>query len=738
MRLKSQFLGQSYTARSLNLASDRLINLYAEMAPEGKDIGAFFGTPGLRQVLDTGNAGPIRGMCSFFNVTLLFVSGETLYYVDALTDTPAALGTIAGAGRVSMVPNQEDKVFIVAGTNAYIYNFITSTLTQVAPGIISAVPGGTCDFLASYFIFEERSTSTWYIWDGVTFDPLDNGVAEGTPDHLIAVLADHNEAWLFGDLSTEVWASSGDPDFPFERIPGALIPQGCVAKFTPVRLDNSVFWLGRNEFGYGVVWRANGYTPARVSTHAVELAIQSYGDISDAFAFGYQQEGHAFYQITFPSANATWVYDAATNLWHERASRDPETGGLGRHRANCATFFQNEIVVGDWRTGKLFVYDLASYTDGSYGPVTGFTPDMNEVSETDNQQLAAAKTLVNGTGYNTLDILTLEGGTFTRPAQMMMVGPGTGVALGVLAVIDAGDYTVLPSNPCTVSGGTGSGAEVNAYWTSADQVIISRFSGRGYTASPTITVDDTYGVGATATAVLQCVGIAPFIAGTGYLVGETLTATTGTFSQAAQFRVEAINGSGGVTAASLQVLGSYTVATAGANPLTGGSGSGATASLFFGLGLVTLVSGGTEYSAVPTVTVTGAGTGAAITAVLDATVNYIKSLRAFRALPQGQNQLNRTFQHTLVLDGQAGVGLDGIAQGDNPQVMLRWSDDGGHTWSNEHWRSLGRIGVTGHRTYWRRLGSTEKLRDRVYEVSITDPVKRALIDAYIDVSPGAS
>ena len=74
------------------------------------------------------------------------------------------------------------------------------------------------------------------------------------------------------------------------------------------------------------------------------------------------------------------------------------------------------------------------------------------------------------------------------------------------------------------------------------------------------------------------------------------------------------------------------------------------------------------------------------------------------------------------------------APGYDPQVMLRWSDDGGHTWSREHWRSMGKIGQYGYRTIWRRLGMTQKLRDRVYEVSGTDPVKIAIMGAELQVS----
>jgi hypothetical protein len=108
-------------------------------------------------------------------------------------------------------------------------------------------------------------------------------------------------------------------------------------------------------------------------------------------------------------------------------------------------------------------------------------------------------------------------------------------------------------------------------------------------------------------------------------------------------------------------------------------------------------------------------------------------MRSWRALPTGENTLNRTAQHTLQLDCETGVGIV-TGQGSDPEVMLRWSDDGGHTWSNEHWRKMGKIGEYGYRTIWRRLGMTMKLRDRVYEISGTDPVKLAIMGAELQAS----
>jgi hypothetical protein len=203
----------------------------------------------------------------------------------------------------------------------------------------------------------------------------------------------------------------------------------------------------------------------------VEYAIAQYGNISDALAYTYQEEGHSFYMLTFPSANATWCYDVATQAWHVRAGW--VNGEFTRHRSNCQCNFGGNTVVGDYENGNIYTLDLEVYADN-----------------------------------------------------------------------------------------------------------------------------------------------------------------------------------GGIQ----------------------------------------------------------------------------KWLRSWRALPTGQNNLKRTAQHALQLECETGVGLV-LGQGNDPQVMLRFSDDGGHTWSNEKWAGMGKMGNYGFRAFWRRLGMTDKLRDRVYEVSGTDPVKIAIMGA---------
>ena len=64
----------------------------------------------------------------------------------------------------------------------------------------------------------------------------------------------------------------------------------------------------------------------------------------------------------FPQADHTWVYDLSTQLWHERAWMDTN-GALHRHRANCVAYAYGITVCGDWQNGKLYNWDLHTYTD---------------------------------------------------------------------------------------------------------------------------------------------------------------------------------------------------------------------------------------------------------------------------------------------------------------------------------------------------------------------------------------
>lgn len=358
------FAIQAYQHRARPISAQQVVNLYAEKAPrDEKTPVVLLGTPGLA-LFSVASAGPLRGE-HVMNEVLFVVSGTEVYRVDA-NGVASLLGTIAGEGPAKMADNGT-QLAIVSGEKGYIYDGMS--LVQITdpdfPGAVDVA------YLDGYFIFIQPRTGEFFIsgqYNGTTFDALDFATAEAAPDNLVAVVVDHQVAWLFGRGTIEIWYNSGDPDFPLERVSGAVIERGVVAVESIARLDNSVFWLGRgpaSEGGY-VVYRNNGFQPIRVSTHAVESKIESYDNVEEAVAFAYTQEGHSFYCLSF-RRNATWVFDATTGLWHERDSRTAENASLGQWRPLRHAFVYGKHIVSCCDTGALF--DM----DPTYGDDNGTT-----------------------------------------------------------------------------------------------------------------------------------------------------------------------------------------------------------------------------------------------------------------------------------------------------------------------------------------------------------------------------
>ena len=355
------FIGPAYAARSPNFDAQRCINLYPELSGDGtsKSVAMLVGTPGLLLWSALSGAG-VRGLFPFSSTILIAIAGTTAYKIDMFGNA-MPIGTISGNTLVSMESNGSVVMCSIGTGPAYFINPIAMSITPATGGFIAA---GKIGFIDGYFIWNVPGTQQFQFSQifGTAIDALDFASAEGSPDLLISLIDDHREVWLFGENSTEVFFNSGNNDNPFERIQGAFIETGCAAANSPAKLDNSVVWLAKDKRGRGIVQRAAGYVPQIISTRAVEYAIGQYPRIDDAIGFSYTQEGHAFYVLVFPSANATWCYDASTHMWHERAWGNP-AASLKRIRANCQVEFAGKTLVGDWENGNIYQLDLDTYTD---------------------------------------------------------------------------------------------------------------------------------------------------------------------------------------------------------------------------------------------------------------------------------------------------------------------------------------------------------------------------------------
>jgi hypothetical protein len=314
-----QLVGPSYTSSSPAADVERSVNLFPEAieSGNGKNQYVLLGTPGLLLYADVADS-PCRG-CFSWNGRAFVVAGATL---AEITGPSAVLvrGTVNNDSLpVSFAANQSQVCLISAG-NGYILDLQSNTFTQItADGFLGANHVVCVD---GYFICFKPGTSTFFISgleDGLAWDALDYANTEGSADFIVSMEADHREIWFFCQNHTEVYANSGNADFPFNRTGAGYIEEGAGAAFATVKLDNSIFWLSSDARGGAMFYRSNGYQPVRVSTHAVEQAIQRYTTVADAIAFSYQEQGHAFYVVSFPTAQTTWVFDVSTGMWHERA-----------------------------------------------------------------------------------------------------------------------------------------------------------------------------------------------------------------------------------------------------------------------------------------------------------------------------------------------------------------------------------------------------------------------------------
>lgn len=366
------FVGPTYQSRSIVADCQRTMNLYPEIieSGSGKSRIVFHRVPGLRSFVTLPKS-PVRAIFES-NGTVLVAAGPRLYKLLS-TGSYTEIGTIAdGSGPVSIASNGE-QFFICSENHGYLYD--GSTLTEAGPPSPSQVA-----FIDGYFVTFSTETQTfWFsgLYDGATWDGLDFGSAESDPDDLVALVADHREAWLFGTRTIEPFINAGSSDMVFERVSAASVEQGCGAKWSVAKLDNSLFWLGSDDRGGRVLWRANGFTPVRISNHAVEYAWSQYSRVDDAVGFPLVEEGHSFYQITFPTAKvrtyihdtitigATWLYDCATNLWHQRGLWDSSLGEYRQHRALCHCHVWKKHLVGDYASGTIYEQSMDVHADGA-------------------------------------------------------------------------------------------------------------------------------------------------------------------------------------------------------------------------------------------------------------------------------------------------------------------------------------------------------------------------------------
>jgi hypothetical protein len=318
---------------------------------------ALFGTPGLELWVELGN-GEVRALFSFGDY-LYIVRGNQFKKVNA-AGTITDIGTLNNSYGVIGIECNGLDIVIVGGGWGYVYDIATSNFAEITD---PDFPGGNNIVqVDGYYLVNKPDTGQ--IWrsdynDGSSWSGLAFSTAGGDPDDIVSIIADHRDVWIIGEHSTEIWYNTGAATFNFARIEGAFIEQGGTALHARTKINNAVYWLGQDRLGNAQVFQATGRQPKVISTPPISHQI-SQCNMSDAFMFAYQQDGHNHTILTFPSSDVTLVFDSSTNMWHQRSSLI--SGVDKRWRVNSHAVFNEDHIVGDYSNGNLYklktdVYD---------------------------------------------------------------------------------------------------------------------------------------------------------------------------------------------------------------------------------------------------------------------------------------------------------------------------------------------------------------------------------------------
>lgn len=361
MRQPIPFNGPSLTGRSSKVQAQRTVNMYAQQEqPGAKGDITLYSDPGVKP-LDVGGVGPVRSNGYRFNNQVFFASGNELIHIDNsfVFFTEANKFATTSGSRVIMAAGT-DKIIMVDGTTGKQYT--------TGGGVITIADADFPDdathvaILDGYYIANNPANiGRFYVsLDGVSWAAADFATAQAKPDGIVAVAANNRDLLLFGTECTEIWNNVGAPSVPFRRHPNGVLQWGCIAPYSVVAGTPGTFWLASTSEGETKVMMLNGFSPQSVSDDWLDWVIGTFSVVADAFGYIHLQRGHWYYQLTFPTADRTFVYQIDTGTWFERKS-----WGIGRHRSAGHGFINRQHVIGDYATGDFYTLDFDYYFDGT-------------------------------------------------------------------------------------------------------------------------------------------------------------------------------------------------------------------------------------------------------------------------------------------------------------------------------------------------------------------------------------
>lgn len=381
-----------YVSESLPISAQECVNFYPQI-PKTNTVTTkvLFGSAGLLSKAAAAANEFNRGSHVLSSI-LYEVNGENLYRIDKSVDafgvasfTAVAVNgvvPVTGAERVQMSDNGTQMCIIAPESNAKFNAWIYvegGGLTQISDADFDG-PVSSVVYVDSFFMFTKKDGKKFFISEtnnGLSYIATDFEDAQVDPDPIRAVFVLNNTPYVFGSETIEPYYNIGGSGFPYQRIQGGVLSKGIVAAGSLAQINSAMVWVGAGENENAAIWISNGKTPVKISTPAIDFAIQKFTDtqLAAAYSVTYSISGNTFVAFTFPD-QTTFEYNGATGDWNERASTNLDKPIPWRVTSISQAY--GELFVGDAISETIGIIDKETFTEfGSIQRARFVTPPFD-------------------------------------------------------------------------------------------------------------------------------------------------------------------------------------------------------------------------------------------------------------------------------------------------------------------------------------------------------------------------
>ena len=321
------------------------------------------------------------------------VFGNVLYRID-WTGAVTRLGNVAaGQSRISFAESGgiRPMLLVADGKNLWTYDLleggelvrvtlpervtgeggsIQPTAVAVIDGVIAVTDSGSGFIYYSYLAYplNNEKREVFDIVDGEVQYEEDNPLkvkkvevdsvdwvfkdnygqvsyknAETSSDNIQTIKAVGSTLYVLGKKTVEIWQRGTTVEEPWICTSYTTNASNGVASPASVAVCGSnLYYLGKGDAYAKAVLCVSGTQYSKVSEPWLEAKLLNETSES-AYGFSYAVNSHVFYVLHLTESKECWVYDTLTKEWHERKSRQRDTGKEIEWRVSDMIWFKSKF-----------------------------------------------------------------------------------------------------------------------------------------------------------------------------------------------------------------------------------------------------------------------------------------------------------------------------------------------------------------------------------------------------------